>query len=81
MDTLMLESVVQYGFAGFAAVQMVVLVWVVRNLIVLLDATGRVIAENTRVIGQLSERQGDMLHLSRALHDRLLSRPCLREGA
>lgn len=81
MDTFLLDSVVQYGFAGFAAVQLVVLVWVVRNLIALLDATNRVIAENTRVIEQLSERQRDMLRLSRALHDRILSRPCMREGA
>lgn len=81
MDTLYLETVVQYGFAGFAAVQLAVLVWVVRNLVALLDATNRVIAANTRVIEQLSERQRDMLRLAHALHDRILSRPCMREGA
>lgn len=79
MDKIVFEQVVQYGFAGLAAAQLTVLVWLVRRLLALLAASSRIIAGNTHALRALAERQRDLTLVTRELREQLLARPCLRE--
>ena len=88
MNGIMTQPIVQWGFAGFAAVLLGLIVWLVRRLLGLLEHTDDVIAANTTAIRALGsrldaidERAGESLTVQRDVRDRLLSRPCLLEGA
>ena len=82
MDDLITQPIVQYGFLGFSAVLLGVVIWLIRRLLAVLEATGRIIAANTEAIRDLMSMTGDLLKISRSLHDKIISRPCiaLREG-
>jgi hypothetical protein len=77
MDSVITQPVVQYGFAGFAAVLLAVVVWLIRRLLAVLEANSRIIAANTDAIRDLTKMTGDLLRLNRSLHDKLISRPCI----
>lgn len=76
-----LDPIVQFGFAGLAACQLAVIVWMMKRLLDLLSTNQRVIQENTEAIRHVDERTEDLLKISRANERRLLSRPCLRQEA
>lgn len=78
MEQLILKSTIQYGFAGLSAVQLCLLVWLVRRLLSALEQNTRIISANTAVIESLEEKQRDLLTLTRRIYDRLISRPCLK---
>ena len=80
MGPNLLSPIVQYGFAGFSAVLLVILVWLIKKLLDLLEKTNQIISDNTQAIRNVDERTGEELKLLRAVHDKLLSRPCLAEG-
>jgi len=71
------EVVVQHGFAGLAAVLLVVLWWTVRRVLDLLAECNRVIAQNTAALQGLETRLLESVRLEIDLRDRLLARPCL----
>ena len=73
----MLQPVVQYGFLGFAAVLLGIVVWLVRCLLAVLRETNRIIEANTQVIANQTAKTDDLLKLSRQGHDLLISRPCM----
>ena len=77
MDNVIIEPIVQYGFLGFSAVLLGVVVWLIRNLMDVLDANGRIIAANTKAISDNTALVSDLLTLNRSLHDKLISRPCI----
>jgi hypothetical protein len=77
IDTM--KPVIQYGFAGFAVLQLAVIVWMFRQLLTQLRSTTRVIHGNTGAIRAVNEVADDTKTLLQDLRDRLLSRPCLRE--
>jgi hypothetical protein len=77
MDPKLIEPIVQYGFLGFSGVLLAVVVWLIQRLLALLDANNRVIAANTEAIRELSAMTGDLLHINRSLHDRIITRPCI----
>ena len=79
-EDLFLQPVVQYGFLGFAVVLLGVVVWLIRRLLDVLDATDRIIAANTEAINDLTQLTSDLLILNRSIHDKLLSRPCIANG-
>ena len=77
METWMIGPVVQYGFIGFSAVLLGVVVWLIRQLLVVLEANSRVIADNTEAIRKLTAMTDDLLDRTRTLHDKMLCRPCI----
>jgi hypothetical protein len=77
MDNLITQPIVQYGFLGFSAVLLAVVIWLIRRLLELLDANNRIIAANTEAIRDLATMTADLLKLNRSLHDKIISRPCI----
>jgi len=77
---LLLQPVVQYGFLGFSAVLLGVVIWLIKRLLSVLEATNRIIAANTGAIKDVTVLTGDLLRLNRQVYDKLLSRPCIANG-
>ena len=77
MDNFITQPIVQYGFVGFAAVLLGIVVWLIQKLLAVLDANSRIIAANTEAIRDLTGLTGDLLKLNRSLHDKIISRPCI----
>lgn len=80
MGKLMFEQIVQYGFAGLAAAQLLILVWLVRRLLLTLEGNSRVIAGNLHALREQGERQKELAGACQLLRERLLIRPCLCEN-
>lgn len=79
MQDYILKATVEYGFAGLAAAQFVVLIWLVRRLLVVFEQTAAIIASNTHALHSLDEKHKDLAQLNQKLSERVLSRPCLRK--
>ncbi len=77
MNEWLVEPVVQYGFLGFSAVLLGVVIWLIQKLLGVLEANNRVIASNTEAVRHLTEMTSDLLKLNRSLHDKIISRPCV----
>jgi len=77
MHELILQPIVRFGFVGFSAVLLGVVIWLIKRLLVVLGRNTEVIARNTEAIRDLSSMTSDLLKLSRSLHDKLISRPCI----
>jgi len=77
MDSFITQPIVQYGFVGFAAVLLGIVVWLIQKLLTVLDANNRIIAANTEAIRDLAGLTSDLLRLNRSLHDKIISRPCI----
>jgi hypothetical protein len=80
MDQWMLQPIVQYGFLGFSAVLLGVVIWLIRRLLGVLEANNRIIAANTEAIRDLTNMTADLMKLNRSVHDKLISRPCIAAG-
>ncbi len=72
-----LEPFIQWGFAGFAFILIGVIVWLVRNLLSVLERVAEVVERNTQVIGQLARDSQQTRESVERLKDALLQRPCL----
>jgi hypothetical protein len=72
-----LQPLTQYGFIGFSAVLLGIVIWLIKMLLSVLDANTRVIEANTAAIRDLTSMTSDLLKLTRSLHDKLISRPCI----
>jgi hypothetical protein len=77
MNDFITQPVVQYGFLGFSAVLLGVVIWLIRQLLDVLRQTNRVVASNTEAIRNLTGVTLDLLKLDRSLHDKIISRPCI----
>ena len=77
MQEFVLQPIVRFGFVGFSAVLLGILVWLIKRLLAALERNTEVIAHNTQAIRDLSSMTTDLLALSRSLHDKLISRPCI----
>ena len=75
----MVEPIVRYGFMGFSAVLLGLVIWLISRLLSVLDANTRVIEANTEAIRNLTGMTSDLLKLNRSLHDKVISRPCIAE--
>ncbi len=71
------SPLLQYGFAGFSAVLLGLVIWLIKKLLSVIEANSRVIEENTAAIRDLTVMTSDLLKLNRSLHDKLISRPCI----
>ncbi len=77
MPKWILEPVVQYGFVGFSAALLAVVVWLINRLLQVLDANNKIISSNTAAIRDLTQLTRDLLQINRTMHDKLLTRPCI----
>ncbi len=77
MEDWMIQPVVQYGFLGFSVVLLGVVIWLIRKLLDVLEANSRIIAGNTEAIRDLMAMTSDLMKLSRSVHDKIISRPCI----
>lgn len=77
MNDLVTQPIVQYGFLGFSAVLLGVVIWLIKKLLGVLEANSRIIAGNTEAIRDLTSMTADLLKLNRSLHDKIISRPCI----
>ena len=77
---LFLQPVVQYGFLGFSVVLLGIVIWLIRRLLGVLEATNRIIAANTEAIKDVTALTSELLTLNRQLHDKIISRPCIANG-
>lgn len=77
MDNIITQPIVQYGFLGFSAVLLGIVVWLIRKLLAVLEANNAIIAANTEAIRDLTGMTSDLLKLTRSLHDKMISRPCI----
>lgn len=75
--SFLMDPILQYGFAGMCAVLLVILVWLIRSLIRLLEKTGQIISANTQAICQVDQHSIDALKILRDTHDKLIARPCI----
>ena len=75
----MVEPIVKYGFMGFSAVLLGLVIWLISRLLAVLDANTRVIEANTAAIRDLTNMTSDLLKLNRSLHDKVISRPCIAQ--
>jgi len=75
----MVEPIVQYGFLGFSAVLLGVVIWLIKRLLGVLEANNKIIAANTEAIRDLTHMTADLLKINRSLHDKVISRPCIAE--
>lgn len=70
MDVLM-DPIVKYGFAGFAAILLGILVWVIRQLFASNRREAEVITANTDALKCLKDTIRDLLEVDREIRERL----------
>lgn len=75
MEPIMLP-ILQYGFAGFSLVLLGLLVWLVRQLIILQKHDTEVIAGNTQVVSGLTKAVESVLALQRETRDSIKAGRC-----
>ncbi len=80
MNELIVAPIVQYGFAGFCAVQLGVIVWMVSRFMGELARTREVVQENTAAVREVTKLCADVMALNRDVHDKLIARPCIAKG-
>lgn len=69
MEALFLEPLVQFGFAGFCAALLAILVWMIGRTFKVIDRNSEVISGNTRVMEELRTNGQDQLRLMRRIHE------------
>ena len=79
MSDWMIQPVIQYGFLGFSAVLLGVVIWLIKKLLGVLEANNQIITANTEAIRDLTHMTSDLLKIDRSLHDKVISRPCIAE--
>ncbi|NLX60486.1 MAG: hypothetical protein GXY74_15530 [Phycisphaerae bacterium] len=77
MEELIIAPVVRYGFLGLSAVLLVIIVWLIRKLLQALEANQQIVAENTSAIDNMTRTTGELMKLTRSVHQKLLARPCI----
>ena len=73
------EPLTRFGFVGFSAVLLGIIVWLIKRLIVVMEATNTVVAENTAAMKTMTATVSELMYLNRAIHDKIISRPCIAE--
>ena len=80
MHELILLPIVRFGFVGFSAVLLGIIVWLMKRLMCVLERNTEVIARNTEALHNLSSMTTDLLILNRKVHDKVISRPCIAKS-
>jgi hypothetical protein len=71
------DLIIQSGFAGFCAILLIILFWLIRQLISLQRDTNTIIAEGSETNKKVLENITQQTRITQALHDKLISRPCI----
>jgi hypothetical protein len=79
MTDLFVQPITQFSFAGLSAVLLAILVWLIRRLLDAFEKNSLIIAQHLLATQQLTETVTQLLTLTRSLHDKLISRPCIAE--
>ena len=77
MDSIIMQPIVQYGFLGFSAVLLGIVVWLITRLLRVLEGTSPITAASTEASKEQTRMIADLLNLNRSLHDKIISRPCI----
>jgi len=75
--SVIMSPLIQYGFAGFSLILLAVLVWLIRELLTVLKANNKVIAENTQAIKSVDKNTTATFEIMVEIKDLLLKRPCI----
>jgi len=82
MDTdAILAPIIQYGFAGFSAVLLIILVWLTRALLKALTQNTHVIDRNTSAIETCTAGTTELRREVRGMKEEFLKRPCIAKAA
>jgi len=74
---LLLNPVIQYGFAGFCGVLIGVIVWMIKRLLGVLEKNSEVISTNTNAIQRVHDTMTDTLDVTIEVKDILNKKPCI----
>jgi len=74
-----LSPIMQFGFAGFSGVLLVILVWLINKLLGVLERNNQIISDNTNAINTLITNEQQNATTLADLRDKVLQRPCIRE--
>ena len=74
---LFLNPVIQYGFAGLCVILLGILVWLVKQLLGVIDRNNEVIATNTLAIQAVDANTKEAKDVTIELKDELYRRPCI----
>jgi F0F1-type ATP synthase membrane subunit b/b' len=74
---LLLNPVIQYGFAGLCVILLGILVWLVKQLLGVIDRNNEVIATNTLAIQAVDANAKEAKDVTIELKDELYRRPCI----
>jgi hypothetical protein len=79
MDQAIMSPIFQYGFAGFAAVQLVILVWVIKRVLDAFTENTKVIANNTNAIVGIGTQITALTTLVGELRDKIITLECVKD--
>lgn len=68
MESIM-DSVAQYGFAGFCVVLLCIIVWLIKQLLEVIRANNAVIERNTEALVENGKGIRDSLSVVRHIHE------------
>jgi hypothetical protein len=68
---------VQLGFAGFAFALLGIIVWLIRQLLVVLEKTTDVVAGNTEALRTIVSSVEDSRKALESFREQFLARPCI----
>lgn len=78
-DVSIWNLVMQGGFAGLCVVLLGIVVWLIKQLLKVLEQNNAVITANTHAILDINNLQTEHKRLLTNIHDTLLQRPCVLE--
>ncbi|MGA1979467.1 MAG: hypothetical protein ABSG99_02725 [Sedimentisphaerales bacterium] len=77
VTTNLMTPIIQYGFAGFSVILLIIIIWLIRELLKVIRENNKVIAANTVAIAAVDKHSSDALDIIIELKDELLKRPCI----
>ncbi len=72
------SPLIQLGFAGLCLILLAIIVWLIRQLLQVIERNNQVISQMTEVIRDVDEHIHANGRVMDDLRDRLLARPCIR---
>lgn len=77
---------IQYGFAGLCMVLLGIIVWLIKQLLLVLKENNKIIGKNTEAVTQLigankeAKQESENLKTSvYSMRDKLMQQPCMRD--
>ena len=80
MEYMLLQPFIQWGFAGFAFLQLAFIAWQAKNQSRLQGQTNKVIAGNTGAVNRMHDGAERQERILGSMRDLLLTRPCFKRG-